>query len=295
MASEKNRSPADLHSTYKQIIDERQRRIDEHKKAIASIKGRGNLNILADGDSWFSYPLSKDAIDWLIDDANLTNPMPLNLAVAGDPTTATLGVSKRERIIANLSDPQNGQFDALLFSGGGDDIAGDQFCLWVMNNITGSSGVNMTALGNILGVVETAYKDLFSLCKAIRPNCKIFIHAYDFAAPTGVGACALPFGGYAAGPWLKPSLDYRGWTDFNAGCGIVKEILVQCDQLMLRLESQYKPQVIYVKTQGTLIPPASVNDHTSDWANELHPTEPGFDKIARKFLDALKLAFPGRI
>jgi hypothetical protein len=299
MASDKNASPVDLHRTYKQIIDERRRRIQEHKKDIAAIRasigGAENINILADGDSWFSYPLSKDVIDWLTDDANLTNPRPLNLAVAGDPTTATLGVSKRARIIDNLSDPQNGQFDALLFSGGGDDTAGDQFCLWITDNIPGSSGVNMTALGDILGVVETAYKDLFGICKAIQPNCKILVHAYDFAAPTGVGACSLPLGGYAAGPWLKPSLDYRRWTDFNAGCGIVKQILLQFDQMMLRLESQYAPQVIYVKTQGTLIPPTSVDDQTSDWANELHPTEPGFDKIARKFLEALKLAFPGRI
>jgi hypothetical protein len=298
VAGKMYRSPADLHSTYKQVIDERQRRIDEHKKAIAAVaqsRVRANLNILADGDSWFSYPLSKDVIDCLAEDANLTTPPPLNLAVAGDPTTATLGVSKRQRMIDNLTDPQNGTFDALLFSGGGDDVAGDQFCLWVTEYAAGSNGVNMQGLADILGVIVTAYQDLFAICKRYQPNCKILVHAYDFAAPTGVGACPLPGGGYVAGPWLKPSLDYRGWTDFTTACGIVKQMLLQLDQQLLAIERQSNGQVVYVKTQGTLTPPTSVNDPQSDWANELHPTELGFDKIARKFLAALKQTFPGRI
>jgi len=33
----------------------------------------------------------------------------------------------------------------------------------------------------------------------------------------------------------------------------------------------------------------------SDWANELHPTEQGFNKIANVFLNAMRTRFPGRI
>jgi hypothetical protein len=46
--------------------------------------------------------------------------------------------------------------------------------------------------------------------------------------------------------------------------------------------------VVYVRTQGTL-------NAVSDWANELHPTEPGFEKIAARFLEGLRARFPGRI
>lgn len=288
--------PVDTHTTYEKIAAERQRRIEEHQARIAAIKARAGreLNILADGDSWFSYPLSKDVIEWLREGGNPT-PEVLNLSVAGDPVTATLGVTKRQRIIDNLRNPANGDFDALLFSGGGDDIAGDQFCFWITDNGSGSSGINTVALGEILGVVEVGYHDLFSVCKDCKPNCKIFVHAYDFARATGIGACALPFGGYVAGPWLKPSLDYRGWTDFDAAGAIIDRIMQEFDQLLVRLERQYAPQVTYVRTQGTLIPPQSINDNASDWANELHPTEPGFNKIAGKFLAILRHAFPGRI
>jgi hypothetical protein len=214
------------------------------------------------------------------------------LAVAGDPTTATLGVSKRQKIIDTLSDSQHGNFDALLFSGGGDDVVGDQFCLWVTQNVGSGNGVNTQAFSDIIGVVETAYTDLFQVCGSIQPNCKIFIHSYDFARPTGVGVCPV-LGGYLVGPWLKPSLDYRGWTNFVSASGVVATVLKQFDTLMGKLEKQYSPQVVYVRTQGTLVPPNSTTDTTSDWANA--PTEPGFQKIAQQFLDTMRPLFPGQI
>jgi len=291
-----NKSPDDLRSLYTAGKEERQRRIDEHKRSIAARPATAtNLNVLADGDSWFKYPLSMDVVDF-VQQGGTPNPLMLNLAVAGDPTTATLGVSKRQRIIDTLSDPQHGKFDALLFSGGGDDVAGDQFCLWVTQNAGSGNGVNTQAFSDILGVVETAYTDLFHVVGSIQPNCKIFIHSYDFARPTGVGVCpdALT-GGYVVGPWLKPSLDYRGWTNFISASGVVATVLTEFDTLMGNLENQYSPQVVHVRTQGTLIPPNSTTDTTSDWANELHPTQPGFQKIAQKFLASMRPLFPGRI
>ena len=75
----------------------------------------------------------------------------------------------------------------------------------------------------------------------------------------------------------------------------VEALLRELDTLFLALEGEYKPRVVYVKTQGTLIPPQSIDDKISDWANELHPTEPGFEKIATKFLAALRNSFPSRI
>ena len=44
---------------------------------------------------------------------------------------------------------------------------------------------------------------------------------------------------------------------------------------------------ILVDTQDQLSP--------SDWANELHPYLNGFKTVAGKFVDALRLNFPGRI
>jgi hypothetical protein len=275
-----------------QIDQERQRRIARHKEAVrqrglarhtlAERENRGPLNIFAEGDSWFDYPLSRDTIGWITANG-APQPEILSLAHYGDATTQMLGVAKRQRIIDSLRDPDNGAFDALLFSGGGNDIAGDQFCLWLLQYATGakpSAGVDAQRLADMLGVVEAAYVDLVQIRDAIMPDCVIFVHGYDFAPPTGQGVCGL-------GPWLKPSLDFRGWSDFAMAAAVVKEVLLAFDALLTRLEQQHS-NIVYVRTQGTL-------SLTADWANELHPTEQGFNRIADVFLGALRTKFPGRI
>ena len=281
-----------LEAMQAQIERDRQQQIAEHKQAVVArgfehltLEARGSgvpLNILAEGDSWFNYPLSRDTIGWIKADGT-PRPLMLNLAHYGDVATQMLGVTQRQRIIENLSDPENGTFDALLFSGGGNDIAGDQFCLWVNQFVAGTDpvqGIDRQRLADMIGVINAAYVDLIQVRDAIAPGCVIFMHAYDFAQPTGQGVCGF-------GPWLKPSLDFRGWSDPALGTQIVKEVLLLLDRLLVQIE-QRNQNVIYVRTQGTLSP-------DSDWTNELHPTEPGFRKIGDVFLLALRRKFPGRI
>jgi hypothetical protein len=274
-----------------QIATERQERIDAHKRAVAqrgltmraAARADAPLNIFCDGDSWFDYPLFTDTIGWIKADGT-PQPEILNLAHYGEATTDLLGVGSRTRIIENLNDPENGKFDAMLFSGGGNDIVGEQFCLWLTQAAAGSSpdyGIDHGRLADILGVVEAAYLDLIQIRNSSnQPDCVLFVHAYDFAQPTGQGVCGF-------GPWLKPSLDFRGWTDPAAAAAIVKDMLLMLDKMLVQLEQNH-PKVVYVRTQGTLSP-------ASDWSNELHPTEQGFNKIAGVFLNSLRQAFPERI
>jgi hypothetical protein len=277
------------------IEGERNERIAQHKRDVAERRAlltatpgaAQPLNLFADGDSWFDYPLPPTARNDVIRSiGNHGKPQPLilNLAHYGDEARDLLGVKRRQRIIDNLSDVENGIFDAILFSGGGNDTVGNQFCLWVQNYVPGmtpSQGINVQRLAAVLGVVRSAFEDLIAIRDKILPECPIFVHAYDFAIPTNIGICDN-----LIGPWLKPSLVYRGWTDTAVGTLVVKEFLLQFRSTLTQVAAAHK-NVIYVETQGTLAP--------GDWANELHPTPPGFDKIAGKFLDALRAIFPGRI
>jgi hypothetical protein len=273
-----------------QIERDRQKRIEEHRRAIAAraagprplradAAGR-QLNIFAEGDSWFHYPLAQDTITW-IEELGSPGPIVLNLAHYGDAAVEMLGLSKRLRIMEELRDRRHGTFDALLFSGGGNDIAGEQFCLWVLKFVAGTDpthGVDRQRLADMIGVIRAAYVDLIRIRNDIVPNCTIFLHGYDFAFPSGIGVCGF-------GPWLKPSLDFQGWAS-PAAAQVVKEVLLAFDKMLVQLEMQH-PDVVYVRTQGTL--------STGDWANELHPTSQGFRKIADVFVRALREKFPGRI
>lgn len=280
-----------------QFIDEERRsRIAHHKQAIAERRklalapgAAEPLNLFADGDSWFDYPLPVTGRNDVIRSIGAHgNPPPLilNLAHYGDEARDLLGVKRRQRIIDNLSDHDNGIFDAILFSGGGNDTVGNQFCLWIQDYIPGmnpSQGINAQRLAAVLGVVRSAYEDLISIRDQCSKTSLIFIHGYDFAIPNGVGICDD-----LIGPWLQPSLQFRKWMDPATEKLVVQEFLLQFSNLLIQIAKAHE-NVFYVETQGTLKP--------DEWANELHPTPEGFDKIAAKFIAAMANTAPlkGRI
>jgi len=277
------------------IARERQKRIDQHQAAVAGLPANREqtpaatrvLNLLADGDSWFDYPLSGDIIDGV--QAGLPQgSLILNLAHYGDATTQLLGVQRRQQLADLMRDKSHGQFDAILFSGGGDDLVGDQFRLW-LNDAAAVGGdpahaINQDALAGILSVVRAAYLDLIATRNAYAGNVPIFVHGYDYAYPTNQGVCWL-------GPWLYPSLNSRGWMtgltdeDIARGRGIVTDFLARFRVMLQALAADPYNRVFYVETQGTL-------KSRGDWANELHPTEAGFTRLAQPFLQALRTKLP---
>jgi hypothetical protein len=81
--------------------------------------GKRSLRILAEGDSWFEYPLPVAHGDGVIYQLEQLLGYPIaNMAHHGLEVEQMMGLSIRQEIIAKLSDPQV-KFDALLFSGGG--------------------------------------------------------------------------------------------------------------------------------------------------------------------------------
>ena len=269
-----------------QAARERQARIAAYLKYLKSRPAAPTLppRVIADGDSWFDYPeilLAGGAVIHHLQD--ISGVKILNTAHHGDSVEQMLGVEKRQRIEALLKKPG---FDILLFSGGGNDIAGDQFCLWLKPNTGGgaASAVDAGRLRDILDVVEDGYRDLIDIRDHCAPDCWIVTHAYDFPKPGDKGVCGL-------GPWLKPSLDYRGWKKAADQFAIAKAVLSAMNDRLVALEAEQKvagKNFLHVRTQETLNP-------RTDWANEIHPNAAGFTKIAQVFstaLNGISGAFP---
>lgn len=253
----------------------------------ASGSSRPPLRILAEGDSWFDFPFGGkpfrggDVIERLRD----LIPFPImNLAVRGDEVRSMLGCAQRTRLKQLLEDTSR-DFNVLLFSGGGNDIVGDPFRLWIRERDACDGecarAVNDAALGCILQIVRTAYEDLLDMRDRIAArtpgrSISVFLHAYDWAIPGGAGVC-----GY--GPWLRPSLHDRGWTNPAEARAIVKDTLVRFANLLADIARQYD-DVTVIGTQGTL--------GDDEWNDELHPNRAGFGKVAHRFHAALKQRFP---
>jgi hypothetical protein len=282
--------------------DEVRRRVKEYKAAMAALerKGRGPkaarlggppppapLRILAEGDSWFDYPpFEFFGAGGVIPRLSKILGLPiLNLATAGDEVRYMLGVKERKELIRHLKagSPAGGPWDALFFSGGGNDIVDNPMALWVRDFRPGMPAaqlINQPRFEVALALVKAGYEDLIAVRNAHSPQTHLFFHTYDHAIPDGRGVCKR-------GPWLKPTFDLRG---FPPGSGlafeVVKEMLRQFAVMLKTLQNG--GGVTVIDGQGTLDPVKA------SWHNELHPSKAGFQKFAVLFAQALKTQFPAR-
>jgi hypothetical protein len=248
------------------------------------------LVLLAHGDSWFDYPLNGNDVTLGTTDViaqletmGAVHPLIQNISHFGDATTEEMSLPKQQRLIESLQDKDNWLDgigpDAILFSGGGNDIAGNQFCIFLNDAAPGIDGLNPSRFQGVLDMVEASYNDLFAFRDKNAPGVPIFGHCYDFPIPNG----AHPL---CAGPWLQPSLAFAGWGT-PQGTAILHQALVNFKAMLTGLVGKPENNFFLADTQGTLDP--------ADWANELHPFPAGFRKIAAKIVDALQAHFPGRI
>ncbi|MGH8335925.1 MAG: SGNH/GDSL hydrolase family protein, partial [Gammaproteobacteria bacterium] len=122
------------------------------------------LVMLAHGDSWFDYPLDGNSPSLFHTDITVqltsmgtVNPHILNVSQWGDAATTEMSLPKQRLMIAALQDSANwldGKPDAILFSGGGNDIAGEQFCIFLDYASSGGSGLDSVRFTEALGMVE---------------------------------------------------------------------------------------------------------------------------------------------
>jgi hypothetical protein len=234
--------------------------------------------IISDGDSWFSFPIHANTVDNLDDMAQRKISL-LRLEKDGATALQIVGGKEKAKLAEYL---HRYPVNALLFSGGGNDVVGEDLLPLLKQRqpgMTWQQCINeMTAVPRIDGI-RSVYLDLVHLRNENRPDCKIYIHGYDWAIPTGVGA---EMWGIKVGPWMRPYLEQKGITDPGDQRAIIRELLRRFNVMLAGIAQQ--PNVVLVETPGTLA--------DNEWNDELHPSRTGFKKIAGKFRDKLKLQFP---
>src|SRR5271155_3131235 len=161
--------------------DETETQIKAHQEGFASIRPAAAsrmaagatppaaaLVMLAHGDSWFDYPLAGNSISLPHTDIIVQlgamgniNPYILNMSQSGDATKDEMSLPKQQLMISALQDPANwmssGKPDAILFSGGGNDVAGDQFCIFLDYATLSPNGLDDGRFQDALSMVEASY------------------------------------------------------------------------------------------------------------------------------------------
>lgn len=257
-----------------------------------------SFNLLAQGDSWFDYPPGKDIIDCLRDNHSHNVH---NIAVAGSTLNDEVyGPVPREMFGLPMGPTQSDdpsriaelvhlinetKPDGLLVSAGGNDIAGDEFFSFINNALSGLPNVNEDVLKGVLNdTFKTAYENMVEVALAAaadinKPNMKIFTHGYDYPWPDGRGV--VSFLGWRVGPWFDDTFNKKNYPNTNYNQlkirhDIIAKFIDELNTMLTSLSAKYSGKVFHVDLRNTLTSP-------DDWANELHPVNEGFAKLAAKF------------
>jgi hypothetical protein len=244
------------------------------------------LQIFAEGDSWFDYPVPFFGGGIITRLENRLGVPILNLAKAGDEIRYMLGVEERILLTEHLTNgcPAGGPWDVLLFSGGGNDVVDNPMALWIKDwdpALPPIDLIHKSRFQTALALVRAGYEDLIELRDNLSLSTHLIFHDYDFAIPDGRGICGF-------GPWLKPTFDLRKFPLGVARREVVKAMLLQFAPMLTSLAGTAS-NVTFINGQGTLKP------QTSSWHNELHPSKAGFERFADIFRDKLKALFPNRV
>jgi hypothetical protein len=240
--------------------------------------------LAAAGDSWFDYPFH-DVLK-LLEDHHGYNVE--STAHKGDPVEkmAYAGgqledfARKLEKIKARGAVPK-----AVLVSGGGDDVAGAEFGMLLNNAFSPLAGWAAEVVDGVLNQrILTAYTQFLmsitSLCQGnFGKTIPILMHGYDYPVPDGRGFLGgWPF----PGPWLDPGFREKNFDDLTQRIAMMQVLMDQFNDMVKSLPAQAAfAHVRYIDLRGTLS--NRLADYQDWWANELHPTEKGFEAVTDRF------------
>ncbi len=227
--------------------------------------------LLAEGDSWFQYPLwLKDVIDYLSADYNI-----MCLSAAGDELSEMIEDGDYWDYLEALSD-QGHPIRALLLSGGGNDIVGDPL-VDLLNDYdphgSAATHLNESNVSEMFAEIEAGYIGIIERVRSRFSDLPVVVHGYDYARP-------LPDQGFKIPPldgWLGEPMRRKGIPDGPLQAEIIKLLI---DRINLVLEQLAGREGVHFVDNRDVV--------ASDWHDELHPKDEGFKRVAAKFRDALE-------
>lgn len=242
-------------------------------------------SILAIGDSWFWYPFPGGSLVNRL--GKLVQSSEHNILAIGHNGAEAYDYvfGKHEKNVRTALKLYGDSLSAVFVSGGGNDFAGfNDLRPLLLRDCSKSHSAeecfNHSSGGELSRLMEKIENSYLTLIGRIVMHChspgfrRVFIHNYDYAIPSGTGA----FGGNAT--WLKAALDdAKVPINYQASC--IRYIVDKFTETLEGIAKKNSKVVVLVKSAGTLKP--------EDWANELHPTPAGFEKIAvQRWKPALK-------
>jgi hypothetical protein len=237
--------------------------------------------LVAEGDSWFDYPLHdvlrllEDEFGYDVESVAHKGDLVEDMAYAEGQFEEL--ARRLEKLLRSGRIPR-----AILLSGGGNDLAGSEFALLLNHSESSLPPINESILA---GVVDQRLRDAYAHIlsgiteisrRYLGRTLPIITHGYDYPVPDGRGflggAWILP------GPWLKPGFVRKGYEDLPQNMKHMRTLIDRFNAMLAGVSAAPEfAHVHYLDLRGTLEPTRRW------WANELHPTGRGFRLVAAGF------------
>ena len=258
---------ADLHG----ILDiHRAFKEQRYRRMIKNPKYHGP-KIVAEGDSWFEYPLTNDILMWLGERYAV-----LSLAKAGDSWQEIIhqnelyGTIKKEKP------------DIVLLSVGGNDVLGSvgEYVNDNDPNLAPEDCIKKKLFGDLLDGTEKIYRDVTA--KIVAMGAQVILHGYDYPDPRPWNE-----GGYLIGGPLE-RLKFGGVGMWRR---IVNAMLVQFNDRLAQVADgnkvHFKKLLRTIGTDDILTGPDA-----SNWNDEVHGSDKGFQALATQLGDKIAEIYP---
>ena len=255
----------------------------QRRKRYNNLKKDPNrTRIVAEGDSWFQYPiLVEDTLDHLYKLYAIRS-----FAEAGD--TLENYLKKREYLDAIEEEG----VDIFLVSGGGNDILGEQFESFLRDtpdpNDTTFQRYFKSSLADQLTHLEGYYEDMFGELLNRYPDLHILVHSYDYVLPIDTDNPANKgksswLGQYLIKKKIQPQTEREQCIHFimDAFNDRLKAVVAKTNETFKQEgDDADHERVSYIDVRNVV--------NRSSWFDEIHPTNEGFQLVANRFITEIE-------
>ncbi|HEY0608579.1 MAG TPA: SGNH/GDSL hydrolase family protein, partial [Chitinophaga sp.] len=234
------------------------------RRLYNKLKKTDRVRMVAEGDSWFQYPLLvQDILDHLYRLYAIRS-----YADAGD--TFENYVTDREYV----GSIQKEKASFFLISGGGNDILGAQFRKSLRDTPDPADNSSKRYLNEVffskLDSLEIWYRDMFAQLVQLYPDLHIITHSYDYIIPADTTLHPK------TSSWLGKYMIEKKIQPQQEREALIRYMVDVFNERLEKVVKEYPNHVSYINVRGLV--------DRSSWFDEIHPTNAGFKLVADRFV-----------